>query len=283
MGTILLTDCTPEVTQLITMLLGGKEAILQEPFKEGRLLNEFQMVVLELGSDKEHDAQKIKKLRYACNFRNVPIILIKRSKDQSSDQTYVMAGGTEVLSLKDPPAACRQIIQGYLTPGRQPLKEEKEYIMPFVENARVVLSKMAGFEAEFKEVYFCNAFRIFGDVSGIIGLTGDAEGTVVVTFYWNLARKVISQMMRVESNIINAELIHDGVGEIINMISGATKKEFVGKPYHFELSLPTVVMGSGHQIGHPEGASIAMLIFDIANSSFALQVCLKPKNTKRTG
>jgi chemotaxis protein CheX len=139
---------------------------------------------------------------------------------------------------------------------------------------------MADMQAEFKEVYFCNTFRIFGDVSGIIGLTGKAEGTVVITFYWDLARKVISNMMQVDSNKLNAEIVHDGVGEIINVISGATKRQFVGKPYHFELSLPTVVMGSGHQIGHPEDASIAMLLFDMDDSSFALQVCLKPQRIK---
>jgi hypothetical protein len=39
-------------------------------------------------------------------------------------------------------------------------------------------------------------------------------------------------------------------------------------------------MGSGHQIGHPEEASIALVIFDVENKSFALQVCLKPKTKK---
>jgi hypothetical protein len=64
------------------------------------------------------------------------------------------------------------------------------------------------------------------------------------------------------------------------MISGFSKKSFIGKPYHFELSIPTVVMGSGHQIGHPEGASIALVIFDVGKSSFALQACLQPKTKK---
>ncbi|HNR13630.1 MAG TPA: chemotaxis protein CheX [Thermodesulfobacteriota bacterium] len=281
MKKILLTDCSPDVTQLVATLVGDDEVLESEIFQDGRSLDEFKMIFLELGNDKELDAVKVKRLRYACNFRNVPIILFKHNHDRSPDQTFLMAGSTEVLSLDDPPGACRHLVQGYLAPGRQPLAEEKEYIMPFVENTRLVMKKMAGMEPEFKEVYFCNTFRIVGDVSGIIGLTGEAEGTVVITFYWDLARKVISQMMQVDVAKINAETIHDGVGEIINMISGATKKEFVGKPYHFELSLPTVVMGSGHQIGHPEDSSIAMLIFDMNRSSFALQVCLKPNNAKR--
>jgi CheY-specific phosphatase CheX len=84
--------------------------------------------------------------------------------------------------------------------------------------------------------------------------------------------------MDVEEEHINADLIHDGVAEIINMISGSTKKDFVGKPYHFEISLPSVIVGSGHQIGHADNTSIAVMIFEVNYQYFALQVCLKPKN-----
>ena len=132
-------------------------------------------------------------------------------------------------------------------------------------------------EAVFREAYFSNNSRIFGDLSGIIGLSGKSEGTVAITLYWNLASQIIAKMMNIQEKNINAEYIHDGAGELINMISGSTKKTFVGTPFHFDLSLPTVVMGSGHQLGHPDGSSIAVLIFDVGESAFILQVCLKPK------
>jgi chemotaxis protein CheX len=87
-------------------------------------------------------------------------------------------------------------------------------------------------------------------------------------------------MMGVEEDKLDAELIHDGVSEIINMISGSTKREFVGKPYHFEISLPSVVVGSGHQVGHVHNTSIAVLIFSVDSQYFSLYVCIKPKNKK---
>jgi CheY-specific phosphatase CheX len=108
-------------------------------------------------------------------------------------------------------------------------------------------------------------------------LSGNSEGTVAITLYWDLARKIIARMMKVKQEQINAEYIHDGVGELINMISGSTKKMFKGTPFHFNLSLPTVVAGSGHHLGHPDGSSIALLIFDADEGSFVVQVCLKPK------
>lgn len=280
MGKVLLINCGEEVNQFITKVLGGKETLQNAPLDHQTPPSEVRMLVLEAKEDHEEVVQVIRKLRYGCNFRNIPLVVIQKKTDRLQIQPFIIAGATEVLSLQDPPAACRPILQGYLTPSRAPLAEEMEYLNPFIENTLKVLKTMAATEAEFKELYFANDFRIFGDVSGIIGLSGKAEGTVVITFYWVFARTLISKMMSVEESNINAEVIHDGVGELINMISGATKKEFAGKPYHFDLSLPTVVMGSGHQIGHPEEASIAVMIFESQQNPIALQVCLKPKRAK---
>jgi chemotaxis protein CheX len=282
MGKVLLINCGDQVSQFINKVLGSKETILNEVFDHKTPPSEVRMLILEAGEDQEEVVQAIRKLRYSCNFRNIPLVVIQKRTDRLQMQPFVIAGATEVLSLQDPPAACRPILQGYLTASRAPLAEEMEYLNPFIENTLKVLKTMAATEAEFKELYFANDFRIFGDVSGIIGLSGKAEGTVVITFYWVFARKLISKMMSVEEDHINAEVIHDGVGELINMISGATKKEFAGKPYHFDLSLPTVVMGAGHQIGHPEEASIAVLIFESQGNPLALQICLKPKRPKTT-
>ena len=281
MNKIILYDCSQEVTQMVNNLFEGKMAIQNSSFDAQRPLQGFSMVIVESGGKKsEQLLQEIKAIRYACNFRNIPIIVMKKKSDTHSKQPYIMAGATEILSLQAPQVAIRQILQGYLIPNRQPLTQEMEYLTPFINSTKHVLKTMASIDVDYKELYFPSDFRIFGDVSGIMGLSGKAEGTAVITFYWDLARKVISQMMRVTEDQINAEFIHDGVGELINMISGFSKKSFIGKPYHFELSIPTIVMGSGHQIGHPDEASIALLIFDVEKDSFALQVCLKPKTKK---
>jgi chemotaxis protein CheX len=277
MDKILLIDCSTELTQTVSRLLEEKVAVQNETFGEIDSVGSYRMVILETGESHEEILQKIRQLRHACRFRNVPVVLIKNRGNHTPIKRYVMAGATEVLSLDDPLPACRQILQGCLIPGRQPLVEEKEYLTPFIQSTQTVLKKMASVKAKFQEVYFSNDFRIFGEISGIIGLSGEAEGTVVITFYWDFARKIIAQMMNVQEDKIDAEFIHDGAGEIVNMISGVAKKSLVGRPYHFELSLPTVVIGSGHQIGHPDDASIAVLVFDVDSHSFAVQVCLKPK------
>jgi len=279
MKRILGIGCSPKVEKVVSGLLGENDDIQYEQFHDGIALNGYQMIILEMGRNQEHVVQQICKLRYACNFQNIPIILIHARKKDVPSQPYIIAGATEVLSLSDPLPACKHIINGYLIPNREPLAEEFEYLNPFIKNTCHILQTMATVEVEFKKVYFSNTIRIFGDVSGIMGLSGNAEGTLVVTFYWDLAKTIVAKMMGTEEDAIDAELIHDGVSEIINMISGSTKKDFVGKPYHFEITLPSVVVGPGHQIGYLQNTSVAVLIFQVGNQSFALHVCIKPKAT----
>lgn len=277
MNKILLIDCSEKATQSIAQIIGENCNLAHSTVGEEINPQKYRMVIFESNGPPVSDADHISKIRSACCFSPIPVIVIKKDVGNQLIEHFLAAGATDVLSLDAPPGACRQILQGYLIPNRQPIDKEMEYLQPFINNTIEVLSKTAGLEATFREIYFPNDLRIYGDISGIIGLSGKSEGTVAITLYWNLASKIIARMMNVAESQINAEYIHDGAGELINMISGSTKKGFKGTPYHFELSLPTVVVGSGHQLGHPEGSSIAVLIFDVEDMAFILQVCLKPK------
>lgn len=282
MNNILLVDCSDEATKTISGLLADSATLSSQTFNGELDLQDARMVIVQAQGTLDAAAINISSIRKACNFKAIPIIVLNDKDDFVTIERLLSAGATEVLALNAPPAACRQILQGHLIPNRAPLDREMAYLDPFIENTVTVLNKMAFVDATFREVYFQDDLRIFGDISGIIGLSGNSEGTVAITFYWDLARKIIANMMRVPEEKINAEYIHDGAGELINMISGSTKKIFKGTPYHFDLSLPTVVVGSGHQLGHPDGASIAVIIFDVGKTSFVLQVCLKPRKAGGT-
>ena len=278
---IIAIDCSSPVKNVLNELLGSDVILESESFKNIRDLKDYRMIIIQGGIDETEILKRIRKLRYACYFKNIPIVLIKMNDILGSIEPFITAGATEVLSLNDPPAACRQLLIGHLIPNRQPLKEEIEYIDSFVKHTCNVFKTVASLDASFEEVYFANDFKIFGDVSGLIALTGGADGILGITFYWPLAQKIIARMMGTDEDKINAELIHDGVAEIVNMIGGSTKNDFVGQPYHFEISLPSVILGGGHQLGHAEKCPIAVIIFKVDYQYFALQICLKPN--KRGG
>ncbi len=280
MNRILLIDCGMEVAGAVAEMLRDNVMLESKSFEEDITPADFRMIILEPHEPMETVLRKIMKIRHDCNYNNIPIILIKEQEDHISLDHFFTAGATEVLTLDAPPAACRQILQGYLSLNRKPLEEEMRYLTPFIDNTIDVLKKMTSTEVVFRDVYFSKDFKIFGDISGIVGLSEKSEGTVALTFYWPIAQKIIARMMQVEEGRINAEYIHDGIGELVNMISGASKRSLAETPYHFEFSLPTVVVGSGHQLGHPEATSVAALIFDVENSAFVIQVCLKPNPTR---
>ena len=273
---IIAIDCSSPIINVLNDLLGDNVTLESKPFKNIRELKDYRMIIVQEGIEKPELLKQIRKLRYACHFKNVPIVVIKIKDDKGSMESFITAGATEVISLKDPPAAIRQILYGHLIPNRQPLKEETEYINSFVKNTGIVLKTVASLDVTFEEVYFDNDFKIFGDVSGLIALTGGAEGILGITFYWPLAQTIIARMMGTDEEKINAELIHDGVAEIVNMIGGSTKKDFVGQAYHFEISLPSVIVGGGHQLGHSDKSPIAVLIFKTDSQYFAVQICLRP-------
>lgn len=275
---IIAIDCSSPVMNVLNDLLGSDVILESESFKDIRDLKGYRMIIIQGGIDETEILKRIRKLRYACYFKNIPIVLIRMNDITGTIESFITAGATEVISLNDPPAACRQILKGHLIPNRQPLKEEMEYIDSFVKHTCNVLKTVADLDASFQEVYFANDFKIFGDVSGLIALTGGADGILGITFYWPLAQKIIARMMDTDEDKINAELIHDGVAEIVNMIGGSTKNDFVGRPYHFEISLPSVIVGGGHQLGHAEKAPIAVLIFKVDFQYFGLQICLKPNS-----
>ncbi len=275
---ILAIDCSPQVINVLNGLFPKDVTLDSASFTGVTDPKDYRMIVIQEILDENELIKRIRRIRYVCYFRNIPIILIKIKDNIDSVESYITAGATEVLTLKDPQGAWKQILNGHLIQDRKPLEEEMEYINSFIKNTCNVLKTTASLNVTFQEVYFTNDFKIFGDISGLIALSGDAEGILGITFYWPLAKIIIARMMGVEQDKINAELIHDGVAEIVNMISGSTKKDFVGRPYHFEISLPSVIVGGGHQLGHPGKTPIAVLIFNVDYQYFALQVCLEPKN-----
>ncbi|MBU1053253.1 MAG: chemotaxis protein CheX [Proteobacteria bacterium] len=278
MAKVLLNDCNPDASLTLTNMLKDNAEIIVEPFSEQRELTDFNLVLLYSDStDDQQILRKIKNLHFRTKFRNIPIILLKDKSELFSDQPYFNFGVSEFMALDEPQPIFNQILQGYLNPGRQPLERELIYLTPFIESTKTVLSKMASMEAEFRGVYFQNSLRILGDVSGVIGLSGTTEGTVIITFLWNLARQVIANIMEVKENEINAEMIHDGVGEIINMISGSAKKSLLEASYDFQLSIPTIIVGWGHEVGHPDNATIAVLTFDVGDQAFVLHISLTQK------
>jgi chemotaxis protein CheX len=113
------------------------------------------------------------------------------------------------------------------------------------------------------------------DVSGIIGLTGEARGAVVISMRIDLAIKLTSILTGTEHKGLDPDVV-DAVGEIINIIAGNSKQE-LEEAFRLVISLPTIIKGREHSINWPNGqARVICIPFTISDKdSFTLSVALE--------
>jgi len=112
------------------------------------------------------------------------------------------------------------------------------------------------------------------DISGVIGLSGEAQGIISVSFPKILALKIVSKLLNQEIKIIGAE-VTDGIGELANIIAGNTKQYLT--QYKLSISLPNVVVGAGHRIAVQSGVSTIIVPLRCSLGEFAMEVSLKTK------
>jgi len=88
-----------------------------------------------------------------------------------------------------------------------------------------------------------------GEVSGIIGLTGDAKGSLSVTLNFNLTKMIMENMLgEVIENV--TEEAQDAVGELTNMISGDARRLLQQEGINLTAAIPSIVAGKNHTITH---------------------------------
>src|SRR5512143_3778414 len=116
------------------------------------------------------------------------------------------------------------------------------FVNSFLEGTINVLKTMAFIEPRPGKPYLKHDTMAVGDISGIIGLTGAARGSLALSFSGGCILRVVSNMLGEEITDLNAD-IQDAVGEITNMISGAARKNLEAKGFTITAAIPTVVFG----------------------------------------
>ncbi|MGC4003960.1 MAG: chemotaxis protein CheX [Pirellulales bacterium] len=111
------------------------------------------------------------------------------------------------------------------------------------------------------------------EVSGVIGLSGLAAGTVVLSLSKDVALKAASTMLMVESTEIDGD-VTDAVGELTNMVAGAAEAQI--EDIKLSIGLPNVVVGKDFEIRFPSNVRPIVIPYDSPWGPFALQVGFAP-------
>lgn len=148
------------------------------------------------------------------------------------------------------------------------------FINPFLDGTLEVLKTMAGIDAIPAKPALKLDNSAYGDASGIIGLTGDAVGSLAVSFTEKCICRIVTAMLGERHDEIDAGVI-DAVGELTNMISGAARTKLEKQGLRVYAAIPTVVYGPGHRITHILKSPSIVIPFSTAYGSFFADVCIR--------
>jgi len=148
-----------------------------------------------------------------------------------------------------------------------------QFINPFLEATMDVLKTMAMLEPKAGNPYLKKGNQAKGDVSGIIGMTGSARGSLALSFSEKSILKVVSNMLGENYKEINDD-VRDAVGEITNMISGVARKKLEAQGFNISAAIPTVVAGKDHAVIHVLGGPSIIIPFETVDGPFFIDVCL---------
>jgi len=112
------------------------------------------------------------------------------------------------------------------------------------------------------------------DISGVIGLSGDIRGAVIMAYPLETALKISSRFLGEEIKELNAS-VADCIGEIANIITGFAKKDL--QSLHLSISLPSIVRGQGHVVDMPKEAPVMCIPIDSEAGNFTMEVSMVDK------
>ncbi|MFN4244521.1 MAG: chemotaxis protein CheX [Brevinematia bacterium] len=130
-----------------------------------------------------------------------------------------------------------------------------EYINPFIESTFEILSEILKTDdIKRGELFLKKGISLTNSVSIILGITGPANGRVIIDMNESTATMVLSKMT--SSDIKSLDQIGDyeksALGELGNMVVGNAITKLYKKGYTFVLTPPTVIVGKDYEIDTPQ-------------------------------
>lgn len=152
-----------------------------------------------------------------------------------------------------------------------------DFVNPFLDSIVNVLSTMARVTATPQDPFVKEDFSSRGDVTGLVGLAGkQARASLAISFPEGAILQIASRMLGEDFEMLD-ETVANLVGEITNMVSGGAKGILSEKGYHFDMAIPSTIIGRNHTVDHKTAGAIVVVPFGSDAGSFYVEVCLEEK------
>ncbi|MEM9082722.1 MAG: chemotaxis protein CheX [Planctomycetota bacterium] len=153
-------------------------------------------------------------------------------------------------------------------------------LIPFIKSTTTMFETMFQLAVQIGEPTVKDPNSACFDVSGIIGFSGDIEGTVILTFPEATALRV-SQLMTGEDLTDRPDDLSDAIGELANMVAGGAKAQFDGK--QVAITCPSVVIGKDHVVQQQRDMSCVCIPCECDCGNFNIELSVRPASGNATG
>jgi chemotaxis protein CheX len=148
------------------------------------------------------------------------------------------------------------------------------YINPFIIATNSCFKTMMSVEIRAEQPLLKRMPFPTYDISGVIGLSGEAQGSISLSFPEIDAIVFVKRMLG-DIEKINEDEMSDGIGEIVNIIAG-NAKQYLTK-FNLSISLPSVIIGKRHTLAGQSGSPTIVVPFSSDLGKFIMEVSLKTK------
>lgn len=147
-----------------------------------------------------------------------------------------------------------------------------EFINPFITGLITTFNTMLACEIRRGEVSIKRTPTPTYGVSGIIGLSGRAIGTAIISLSEPVALQAASTMLMVPCEVVDDE-VTDAIGELANIVVGSAKSKL--ESYHMSISLPNVMIGNDAILKFPSSVTPITVPFECKWGKLSLEVGLE--------
>lgn len=149
---------------------------------------------------------------------------------------------------------------------------ESAVVNCFIEGTFHILDTTASVKVKPGTPYIKENSVSKGDITGLLQIEGDINGTAALSFTEKSILAVVSKMFGEEMTQIDAE-ITDAVGEIGNMISGHVNTKMTEMGRSVRVKLAGVKDGKNHTVDHADGKKILVLPFKTTMGNVWIEIC----------
>ena len=154
---------------------------------------------------------------------------------------------------------------------------DSQFILPFIDSVTNVFETMLQLPVQVGAPSLKPADSAMLDVSGIIGMSGDVEGTIVLGFPVATAERAVAVFTGCDLDSKHPDFA-DAVGELVNMVSGGAKAKFQNRTV--SITCPSVIVGQHHTVAGRKDMPTIHIPCESDLGTFSVDVSLRDAMAK---